>query len=346
MMRQISEANVRGMRLAPRRVSRMAPRLAAAATLAAGLAGGAAHAAQPSDGGLGLQPAATRIMERVTSFHDFLLVIITAITLFVLALLVWVMVKFNRRANPEPKRFSHNTTVEVVWTVVPVLILIAIASPSFANLYYQDAEPDLTEIAASGDLDNPNIYPEAAGKGWVTVKAQGNQWNWTYQYPDVVDEAGYPLEFTSNPVHKGRSDDAVSYEALTGREDFADRLTNLAVDNPMVIPVNRYIRYQTTASDVIHSWTVPSFGVKTDAVPGKLNEGWFLVTEPGVYYGQCSELCGVNHAFMPIEVRAVSEAQYEQWLEAMLAGAYEDAFQIVQTPQAGDPATDFAALGQ
>jgi len=268
----------------------------------------------------------------------------TAICLFVLALLVWVIYRYNRRAHPVPKKFSHNTTVEVVWTVVPVLILVAIASPSFRNLYYQDAEPNLEAIAESGDVDNPNIYPEAAAKGWITVKAQGNQWNWTYQYSDVTDDSGYPLEFTSNPVHKGRSDDRASYEALTGRSDFDSQPVNLAVDNPMVIPVNRYIRYQTTASDVIHSWTVPAFGVKTDAIPGKLNEGWFLVREPGVYYGQCSELCGVNHAYMPIEVRAVSEAQYEDWLAAMLAGEYEDAIQIVQTidPAAGE--TDLAAL--
>lgn len=317
---------------------------ALSAALLTALAAGAAHAGQPVDGALGLQPAATRIMERLTGFHNFLLAIIIPICIFVLALLVWVIVKYNRRANPVPRKFSHNTTVEVVWTVVPVLILVAIASPSFRNLYYQDAQPDLTAIAESGDLDDPNVFPEAAAKGWVTVKAQGNQWNWTYQYPDVIDASGYALEFTSNPVHKGRSDDQAVYESQTGRSNFADQPVNLAVDNPMVIPVNRYIRYQTTASDVIHSWTVPAFGVKTDAVPGKLNEGWFLVKEPGVYYGQCSELCGVNHAYMPIEVRAVSEAQYEQWLAAMTAGEYEDAIQIVQTIHPAGGETDFAAL--
>ncbi|MEM7767335.1 MAG: cytochrome c oxidase subunit II [Pseudomonadota bacterium] len=315
---------------------------AAAATALAGTA----HAAQPVDGGFGLQPAATRIMERVDGFHDFLLVIITSITVFVLALLLWVMWRYNKRAHPTPKKFSHNTTVEVIWTLVPVLILVAIASPSFQNLYYQDAEPDLPAIAESGDFDNPNVFPDAAAKGWITVKAQGNQWNWTYQYPDVLDDSGFPLEFTSNPVHKGRSDDQQAYENLTGRGDFDAKLRNLAVDYPMVVPVNRYIRYQTTASDVIHSWTVPAFGVKTDSVPGKLNEGWFLIREPGVYYGQCSELCGVNHAYMPIEVRAVSEAQYAEWTAAMLEGQYEDAVQIVRMTDPGAAETELAALRQ
>ncbi|MEM0986486.1 MAG: cytochrome c oxidase subunit II [Pseudomonadota bacterium] len=306
---------------------------------------GFAHAAVPVDGAINLQPAATRIMERIHGFHSFLLVIITSITIFVFALLVYVVVRFNRRSNPEPKKFSHNTTIEVVWTAVPVLILVAIAMPSFPNLYYQEAEPDLEAIASAGDMDNPNVFPAAAEKGWVTVKAQGNQWNWTYQYPDVLDGDGFPLEFTSNPIHKGRSDDEQVYEALTERGDFDSKLVNLAVDYPMVVPVNRYIRYQTTASDVIHSWTVPAFGVKTDAIPGKLNEGWFLINEPGIYYGQCSELCGVNHAFMPIEVRAVSEAQYAEWIESMLQGDYEQAVQIVSVPELGDD-TEFAALEQ
>lgn len=314
--------------------------------LGASLFSAMAYAAVPVDGGLGLQPAATRIMERLTGFHNFLLVIITVISLFVLALLVWVIYRYDSKSNPVPKRFSHNTVVEIVWTVVPVLILVAIAYPSFSILYYKDAEPNLPAIADAGDFDNPNVFPEAAAKGWVTVKAQGNQWNWTYQYPDIIDDAGFALEFTSNPVHKGRSDDQQAYEALTERGDFASKLTNLAVDYPMVVPVNRYIRYQTTASDVIHSWTVPAFGVKTDAIPGKLNEGWFLVNEPGVYYGQCSELCGVNHAYMPIEVRVVSETQYEQWVQSMLLGDYEGAVQIVETidPDAGE--TQLAALAE
>jgi cytochrome c oxidase subunit II len=298
------------------------------------LATNGALAGQPAPGALGLQPAATRIMERLHFFHSFLLWIIIAITLLVSALLVWVMVRYRRSANGEPKRFSHNTTVEVIWTVVPVVILVAIAVPSFPNLYYQEHEPDLEQIARSGDLDDPNIFPKAAEKGWLTVKAQGNQWNWTYQYSDFTDEAGYPLEFTSNPLHVGSSSDPVGT---------TDKPRNLGVDYPMVIPANRYIRYQTTASDVIHSWTVPSFGLKTDAIPGKLNQGWFLVEEPGTYFGQCSELCGVNHAFMPIEVRVVPEDQFERWRTQMLAGNFDDAAQLVAEIEPLEGSTRLAA---
>ncbi|MEO0465189.1 MAG: cytochrome c oxidase subunit II [Pseudomonadota bacterium] len=293
-----------------------------------------ALAGVPTPGALGFQQPVTRIAERLHWFHDGLLLpIITVVTIFVLALLCWVIFRYNRKANTEARKFSHNTVVEVVWTVVPVLILIVIALPSFTNLFYIEQEPDLELIAQSGDLDNPNIFPGAAAEGWITVKAQGNQWNWTYQYPDI-DDGGFPLEFVSNPLHTGLSTDPASTEA----DPYA-----LATDYPMVIPVNRYVRYQTTASDVIHSWTVPSFGVKTDAVPGKLNQGWFLVEEPGVYYGQCSELCGVNHAFMPIEVRVVSQEQYDQWVETMLTGDFDAAAQLVATIEPMDEHTQLAS---
>lgn len=275
---------------------------------------------------MGFQPAATRIAERVHSFHDVLLIIITAITLFVLALLLVVIVRYNSAINKTPRRFSHNTLIEVVWTVVPALILVGIASLSFPNLYYQDVAPNLGQISANAKklLDEGktaeyqaytrNHFPDAAEKGFVNVKVQGNQWNWTYSYPDIVDGSGAPLEFVSNGLHKGRSTDPVGV---------GPRL--LAVDYPMVIPVGRYIRYYTAASDVIHSWTVPAFAVKTDAVPGRLNQGWFLVDKPGVYYGQCSEICGVEHAYMPIEVRVVSEAEYARWAELMLTGDFDAA---------------------
>lgn len=287
------------------------------------MAAGTASAASPTEGALGFQPAATRIMERVVGFHNYTLVWITLITLVVLALLVFVIMRYNRKANEEARQFSHNTTVEVIWTVVPVLILVAIAGPSFSNLYYQDRAPDLEKIVADANLFEANgddaklerlmlnHNPEAAAKGWINVKAQGNQWNWTYSYPDALDDGGYPVEFVSNPLHRGFDTDPT---------DYAVSPKNLAVDYPMVIPAQRYVRYYTAASDVIHSWTVPSFGVKTDAIPGRLNEGWFLVKEPGVYYGQCSELCGKDHAFMPIEVRVVPEAQYERWIEVMKTG--------------------------
>ncbi|MEM5517381.1 cytochrome c oxidase subunit II [Henriciella sp. AS95] len=277
--------------------------------------GASALAAQPEQGGINFQPAATRIAERIHNFHFGVLVIITIIVLFVLALLIWVCVRYNKRSNPVSRKFSHNTVVEIVWTVVPVIILVVIAGPSFSNLFYQENEPDLERIAQT-ENDNENIYPAAAEEGWVTVKAQGNQWNWTYSFPDELDGGGYPVEYVSNPLQRGLSNDR-------GTPENGPR--NLATDYPLVLPANRYIRYQTAASDVIHSWTVPAFGVKTDAVPGRLNEGWFLVEETGVYYGQCSELCGKDHAYMPIEVRVVEPDQYEAWIESLKAGDDFDA---------------------
>ena len=277
---------------------------------------------QPTPGALGFQPAATRIMERMNDFHNYLLVIITVITLFVLALLILVCLRFNKRANPVPKKFSHNTTIEIIWTAVPVLILIAIAGPSFSNLFYQENEPDLEAIAQSGDLDDPNIFVDAAKEGWITIKAEGmGNWAWTYYYVDELDADGYPIQYVSNGIHFGLPTDP---------DPTPEKPLYLATDYPMVIPANRYIRYQTTSDRVIHSWTVPAFGVKTDAVPGRLNEGWFLVEETGVYYGQCSELCGKNHAFMPIEVRVVPQDQYDRWLEVMRTGDIDAATQMVQ----------------
>lgn len=314
------------------------------AAMCAAVMAGPALALEPTDGALGLQPAATRIAERIHEFHNFVLVIITAITFLVLALLLYVMLRHNRRANPTPRKFSHNTLVEVVWTVVPALILVAIASQSFPNLYYQDVVPNLEQISENSQklLADGKVaqherfirdhFPEAAEKGFINVKAQGNQWNWTYTYPDIVDDAGYPLEFVSNPMHVGLSTDPT---------DAGPR--NLSTDYPMVIPAGRYIRYYTAAADVIHSWTVPAFGVKTDAVPGRLNEGWFLVPEEGTYYGQCSELCGVNHAYMPIEVLVVSEAEFERWAELMLAGDYDAATASVRATASLEQATQFAS---
>lgn len=277
---------------------------------------------QPTPGALGFQPAATRIMERVNDFHNYLLWFIIPISIFVLALLIWVCVRYNKRANPEARKFSHNTTIEIIWTAVPVIILVAIAGPSFSNLFYQENEPDLEVIAQSGDLDDPNIYVDAAKEGWITVKAEGmGNWAWTYYYMDELDSGGYPIQFVSNALHYGLPTDPPATP---------EKPRYLATDYPMVIPVNRYIRYQTTSDRVIHAWTVPAFGVKTDAVPGRLNEGWFLVEETGVYYGQCSELCGKNHAFMPIEVRVVPQDQYDRWLAVMKTGDIDGATELVQ----------------
>jgi cytochrome c oxidase subunit 2 len=235
----------------------------------------AASLGQPQPWQLGLQQAATPVARSIDFFHDFLLVIITSITVLVLLLLLYVMSRFNAKANPVPSRTTHNTAIEVAWTVVPIVILIAIAIPSFRLLYFQR-----------------NIPPAD-----LTVKITGNKWYWSYEYPD---QAG--LAFDSNI--KGDAD------ALAAGEP-----RRLAVDNPMVVPVNRTVRIIVTASDVIHAWAVPSFGVKIDAVPGRLNEDWFRAEIEGVYYGQCSELCGKDHAFMPVAVRVVSDSDFTAWIE-------------------------------
>ena len=242
------------------------------------LAGGAAWAqdaattGQPHPWQLGLQQAATPVMDNIVWFHNFLLWLIVAITLFVLVLLMVVVVRFNARSNPVPSRTTHNTLIEVVWTVVPVLILVSIAVPSFRLLFLQ--------------LNVP--------KADVTIKATGKQWFWSYSYPDEK------FEFDSLLVQ--------DKDLKQGQP----RL--LTADNAMVVPVNKVVVVQTTGADVIHSWAVPSFGVKIDAIPGRLNETWFKAERTGTYYGQCSQLCGRDHAFMPIEVHVVSDQEYAAWL--------------------------------
>ncbi|MGJ4905712.1 cytochrome c oxidase subunit II [Bradyrhizobium sp. HKCCYLS2058] len=235
------------------------------------VSGGAAFAetGQPAPWEVKLQEAATPVMENITWFHGLLLTIITIITLFVLALLIAVVVKFNARANPVPSRTTHNTLIEVAWTLIPVLILVMIAVPSFRLLFLE--------------LDVP--------KADMTIKATGKQWYWSYAYPD-----------------NGKFE----FDSLLA-QDKQPRL--LAVDNEMVVPVNKVIRVQTTGADVIHSWAIPSFGVKIDAIPGRLNETWFKATKVGMYYGQCSELCGKDHAYMPIAVRVVSDQEFTAWVE-------------------------------
>jgi cytochrome c oxidase subunit II len=228
---------------------------------------------QPSPWQLGLQQAATPVMEDINWFHNILLYTITAITLFVLALLVIIIVRFNARANPTPSRTTHHTLLEVAWTVVPVIILVFIAIPSFKLLFFQLSIPE-------ADL---------------TIKATGKQWFWTYSYPDQK------FEFDSL--------------MLQDKDRKPDQPRLLAVDNEIVVPVNKTVRVQVIGADVIHAWAVPSFGVKIDAVPGRLNETWFKAEREGIYYGQCSELCGKDHAFMPIAVRVVKEADYNAWIE-------------------------------
>ena len=230
---------------------------------------GFAEAAQPQPWELSLQPAASPIMEGIEHFHKILLWIIVPVTLLVLVLLIVVMVRFNEKANPVPSKTTHNTMIEVVWTLVPVLILVGISVPSFRLLFDQ--------------LDIP--------KADLTIKATGKQWYWTYNYPDHGN-----FEFDSL--------------LATNKEP---RL--LAVDNEVVVPVNKVVRVQVTAADVIHAFAVQAFGVKIDATPGRLNETWFKATKTGVYYGQCSELCGKDHAFMPIAVRVVSDDEFAAWIE-------------------------------
>ncbi|MGD9742315.1 MAG: cytochrome c oxidase subunit II [Dongiaceae bacterium] len=251
--------------------------------------------AAPEPWQMHFQPAVTPVMEQITSFHHFLLIVIVAITVFVMLLLLIVIVRFNERANPVPSKTSHNTLVEVVWTVVPVLILVGIAIPSFKLMYFADR----TEEAE------------------MTIKAIGHQWYWSYEYPDNGNFTFDALLVPDEELKPGQ-------------------LRLLETDNRVVIPVNTKIRLLITASDVIHSFAVPSFGVKLDAVPGKTNETWTEVTQEGVYYGQCSELCGDNHAYMPITVEVVSKEKFAAWVaEAQQKFARID-----------EPSVDLAASAQ
>ncbi|MEX0922055.1 MAG: cytochrome c oxidase subunit II [Rhodovibrionaceae bacterium] len=256
---------------------------------------------QPTPWGLGFQPSATPIKDQIGSFHDILLWLITGISLFVLGLLLYVMVRFSARRNPTPTKTTHNTVVEVVWTVVPIVILVAIAIPSFKLLYAQDVIPDAE----------------------MTIKATGKQWSWTYE-----------LEHPENGIFQFDSYILSDEEAAAQGKP---RL--LGTDTPLVLPVDTDIRIIVTAADVLHSFAVPAFGTKIDAVPGRANETWVRIEKEGVYYGQCSELCGTGHAYMPIEIHAVSKAEYDAWLERTseeLADAGEDA------PQGDTAATSLA----
>jgi cytochrome c oxidase subunit II len=241
--------------------------------LLASAAGALSAPGQPSSWALGLQEAASPVMADIAWFHNFLLVLITAITVFVLALLVIVMIRFNGRANPTPSRTTHNALIEVIWTIVPVIILLSIAVPSFRLLFLQ--------------LDPPTAD--------LTVKATGKQWYWSYNYPDNGN-----FEFDSLLVED--------------KDLKPDQPRLLTVDNEMVVPVNKVVHVLVTGADVIHSFAVPSFGIKIDAVPGRLNDTWFKATSEGRFHGQCSELCGKDHAFMPITVRVVNDAEFAAWV--------------------------------
>jgi cytochrome c oxidase subunit II len=254
-------------------------RLTAIAATAGGLLASAGVAlaglGQPSPWQMDLQDSATPVMDQIASFHFFLLWVIAAISAFVLALLLIIIVRFNSRANPVPTRTTHNTPLEIIWTIVPVIILAVIAVPSFRLLFVE--------------LDVPT--PD------ITIKATGKQWFWSYSYPDNGN-----FEFDS---------------LMVAEKDLkAGQPRLLTADSDMVVPVNKVVHVLVTGADVIHSFTVPSFGVRIDAVPGRINDTWFKATTTGMFYGQCSELCGKDHSFMPISVRVVSEADFTTWAAA------------------------------
>jgi len=249
---------------------------------------------QPQAEGLWLQEPASEQAQRIGDFNYDLLIIITVISIVVFVLMGYIMVRYSARVNPTPSKVSHNTLLEVVWTVIPIFILIGIGVVSIPLLYWQETIPE-TEFA---------------------IQVNGNQWNWTYQYPD---HGG--IEFTSvlvpDAVH---ADAALRAEAEADLTAFLGRPAQLNArlldtDNRLVVPVNTKVKLLITATDVLHAWTIPAFGVKMDAVPGRVNETWFEVRETGTFYGQCSELCGKDHAFMPIAVEVVSKEEFARWIE-------------------------------
>jgi cytochrome c oxidase subunit 2 len=258
-------------------------RFFAIAAAAAALFGGVAQAAQPEPWQMRFQPAATDMMAQIEWFEAYTLWFIVPITLLVLGLLAWCILKFRDSVNSTPSRTSHHTVIEVLWTVGPVIILLFIAVPSFQLLTAQYTPPEEAKL---------------------TLKATGNQWNWDYEYQ--IEE---PLSFNSALLEDKE-------RAAAGKEDRAVYPRLLTVDNELVVPVSTMVRVLVTAADVLHAFALPAFGVKTDAVPGRINEIWFKANKEGLYYGQCSELCGKDHAFMPIAIRVVSEAQYNSWLAA------------------------------
>lgn len=263
-----------------------------------------AFAGEPVPKGIGFQPAASPQAAQMQAFHnDILLWIIIGISVFVLALLVLVIILYNKHMNPKPKQFSHNVFIEVVWTVVPLIILIIIVIPSIQLLYFLDR------------TENPDM----------TLKVTGYQWYWGYEYPDHDN-----ISFQSYMIADEDIDESKGQRRL------------LSTDNVIVLPIEQNIQILITAGDVLHSWTVPALGVKMDAIPGRTNETWVRITKPGRYFGQCSELCGKDHSYMPIEVLAVTQEEFEAWTaEAKIEfGSNETLekptnFAFLQAPQGG-----------
>lgn len=250
-------------------------RLAALAAFLLTIMSGVAFAdGIPTEWQVGFQEAASPSMERIVDFHNLLLWVITAISLFVLALLVIVVVRFNEKANPTPSKTTHNTLIEVAWTAVPVIILVWLFVPSYNLMVTNDRVEDAD----------------------MTLKVIGHQWYWSYEYPDHGN-----FTFDAN---------------MTFAEDLEDKsLRMMETDNHVVLPVGKKVRLLFTADDVLHAWGIPALGIKLDAVPGRLNETWVEITKPGMYYGFCSELCGVNHSYMPVAIKAVSEDEFNAWIE-------------------------------
>ena len=264
----------------------------------AGLAGalgaaGAAVAQQPTDWEVDFQTALSPSMERIVDFNLMVTIIIVIITAFVFGLMAWIVIRYNKKRNPVPSKTTHNTMLEVIWTVVPVIILLVIAVPSFRLLYFTDKVEDAD----------------------MTLKAIGHQWYWSYEYPDHGDFTFDAIMLEEDELEEGQP-----------------RL--LATDEAVVLPVGAKIRLLTTADDVIHSWAIPAFGVKMDSVPGRVNETWFQINREGTYYGQCSELCGTLHGFMPIMIEAVSQEEFDAWVE----------FAREEYASANDSPTEVAAL--
>lgn len=266
-----------------------------AATIALGTSAGAQAVTQdlqiigaPTDGVMGFQPAATELARDIHWLDHMILIIITAITLFVTGLLAFVALRFNKRANPTPMTFTHNSPLEVAWTVLPIVILVFIGAFSLPILFKQQEIPQAD----------------------INIKVIGNQWYWTYEYSDEA------VRFDSFMIGYGEGNLNPEISAQLQEAGYSDAEFKLATDTSVVVPVGKTIVMTVTAADVIHSWTIPAFGVKQDGIPGRLAQLWFKAEQEGVYFGQCSELCGKDHAFMPITVKVVSEAAYAEWLAA------------------------------
>ncbi|MGE0853350.1 MAG: cytochrome c oxidase subunit II [Hyphomicrobiaceae bacterium] len=262
-----------------------------------------AGSGQPSPRQIGFQEAVTPVAQDIHSFHDYVNVIIFLITAFVLVLMLYVMWRFSEKRSPTPSRTTHNTLIEVIWTVVPVLILVMIAIPSFKLLYFQYTFPP------------PDL----------TIKAIGHTWNWTHEYPDQGFSVDSVMLREQNAEGKNEIEESIKFGIP------ADQVPrNLAVDNDILVPVNKVVHVLVTSTDVIHNWTIPSFGSKVDAVPGRVTATWFKATKEGIYFGQCSELCGKDHAFMPIAVRVVKEQVFNDWAAALKARDRRKARDIIR----------------